>query len=205
MHANEADLYGHVVATNMFGDAYVLPSIETFENIRQCLDASSVDLPSLVDLPLKRRKRKVSRLSKSRWTFKFRRETIRSPGHAIKAPRDVEPALLSRCWPKSFGAHKRYQQPIWHADKEQISDADLIKSWIAIVEVDSQIADRQYVRDFFEEAQGEHPWSGRDAQSPNVDNGGLDNAQDRHSSSMRQSNQRGRFESKLMCVGQAMS
>lgn len=49
VHAAGPALYGHVVATNTFGEAYVLPSNDTFENIRECLGAASVALPSVSD------------------------------------------------------------------------------------------------------------------------------------------------------------
>ena len=38
------------MATNVFGSAYVMPVIDTFENIRQCLGATSVCLPDDQDL-----------------------------------------------------------------------------------------------------------------------------------------------------------
>ncbi|KAJ8117562.1 hypothetical protein OPT61_g1273 [Boeremia exigua] len=53
VHAAAAELYGHVVATNIFGEAYVMPAVETFANMRECLGATSVTLPSATDLPVK--------------------------------------------------------------------------------------------------------------------------------------------------------
>ncbi|KAJ4362385.1 hypothetical protein N0V83_010478 [Neocucurbitaria cava] len=50
VHAAAPDLYGHVVATNIFGDAYVMPALQTFENMRECLGATSVTLPNTGDL-----------------------------------------------------------------------------------------------------------------------------------------------------------
>ena len=43
-------MYGHMVATNTLGHAYVIPVVETFENIRECLGATSVSLPDAEDL-----------------------------------------------------------------------------------------------------------------------------------------------------------
>ena len=40
------ELYGHVVAADMFGDAYVVPLNETLEQIEEVLDAESVALPT---------------------------------------------------------------------------------------------------------------------------------------------------------------
>lgn len=50
VHAAASELYGHVVATNVFGEAYIMPAIATFENIRKCLGAASVTLPDDADL-----------------------------------------------------------------------------------------------------------------------------------------------------------
>lgn len=44
-----ADVFGHVVATDMFGDAYVFPLDETFQDIKKSLGAKSAHLPSLDD------------------------------------------------------------------------------------------------------------------------------------------------------------
>lgn len=52
VHAGASELYGHVVATSIFGDAYVLPAIDAFENMRKCLGAVSVTLPTTSDLPI---------------------------------------------------------------------------------------------------------------------------------------------------------
>ncbi|KAF2679287.1 hypothetical protein K458DRAFT_393978 [Lentithecium fluviatile CBS 122367] len=48
-HAAPA-LYGHVVAIDAFGEAYVLPALETLDNIRDCMGAESVTLPQEKDL-----------------------------------------------------------------------------------------------------------------------------------------------------------
>lgn len=50
VHSAAPSVYGHVAATNALGDAYVMPAIETFENIRDCLGAVSVTLPDANDL-----------------------------------------------------------------------------------------------------------------------------------------------------------
>lgn len=46
VHSASPAFYGHVVATNIFGDAYVIPAVDTLENIRKCLGAVSVQLPT---------------------------------------------------------------------------------------------------------------------------------------------------------------
>ncbi|KAF1846956.1 uncharacterized protein K460DRAFT_50841 [Cucurbitaria berberidis CBS 394.84] len=50
VHSAAPEMYGHVVATNVFGDAYVMPALDTFENMRECLGAISVTLPDAHDL-----------------------------------------------------------------------------------------------------------------------------------------------------------
>lgn len=46
VHSASPALYGHVVATDAFGDAYVIRALDTLENIRKCLGAVSVQLPT---------------------------------------------------------------------------------------------------------------------------------------------------------------
>ncbi|KXH41905.1 hypothetical protein CSIM01_02741 [Colletotrichum simmondsii] len=43
------EVFGHIVAADMFGDAYVLPLEDTFEAIRKSLGAASVQLASPQD------------------------------------------------------------------------------------------------------------------------------------------------------------
>ncbi|KXX76814.1 hypothetical protein MMYC01_201913 [Madurella mycetomatis] len=44
------EVYGHVVATDMTGDAYVIPLHRSFEEMRETLGVESVDLPRIADL-----------------------------------------------------------------------------------------------------------------------------------------------------------
>jgi hypothetical protein len=44
-HNAAPEVYGHVVATDILGDAYVMPSVDTLEEIRDCLAAKYVELP----------------------------------------------------------------------------------------------------------------------------------------------------------------
>lgn len=46
VHFANSELYGHVVATNALNQVYVVPVLDTFENMRACLGAVSVDLPN---------------------------------------------------------------------------------------------------------------------------------------------------------------
>ncbi|KAH8773329.1 hypothetical protein BGZ57DRAFT_763572, partial [Hyaloscypha finlandica] len=38
-------VYGHVVATDILGDAYVMPAVDTLDEIRDCMGAKFVRLP----------------------------------------------------------------------------------------------------------------------------------------------------------------
>jgi hypothetical protein len=44
-HSAAPEVYGHVVATDILGDAYVTPSVDTFQEIKECMGAKSVRLP----------------------------------------------------------------------------------------------------------------------------------------------------------------
>lgn len=48
-HYAYQEVYGHVVATDIFGDAYVIPLVDTFDDIKECMGATSVELPSPED------------------------------------------------------------------------------------------------------------------------------------------------------------
>lgn len=49
VHHAGSKLYGHVVAADGFGDAYILPAPDTFANIRNCMGAVTVTLPDEKD------------------------------------------------------------------------------------------------------------------------------------------------------------
>jgi hypothetical protein len=61
VHAAAPELYGHVVATNVFGDAYVMPALDVLENMRQCLGVTSVTLPTARDFEESDAEHKASR------------------------------------------------------------------------------------------------------------------------------------------------
>lgn len=44
-HYAAPEVYGHVVATDILGDAYVMPSVDTLQEIKECMGAKSVRLP----------------------------------------------------------------------------------------------------------------------------------------------------------------
>lgn len=45
-------VYGHVIASDVFGDAYVVPLGATFQDIKQKLNASFVSLPNTTEVRL---------------------------------------------------------------------------------------------------------------------------------------------------------
>ncbi len=44
------EVYGHLVASDMFGEGYVIPLYATFHDMQIRLDVESVDLPSAIDI-----------------------------------------------------------------------------------------------------------------------------------------------------------
>ncbi|PMD34915.1 hypothetical protein L207DRAFT_128873 [Hyaloscypha variabilis F] len=46
VHHAGLEVFGHVVATDILGDAYIMPAVETFDEIRDYMNAASVKLPS---------------------------------------------------------------------------------------------------------------------------------------------------------------
>jgi len=49
VHHAAPELYGHIVATDALGDGYVIPALDTFENIRECMGVAAVLLPTRND------------------------------------------------------------------------------------------------------------------------------------------------------------
>lgn len=49
VHHAGPQLYGHAVAIDFFGEAYVIPASDTLENVRSCLGAATVTLPQPID------------------------------------------------------------------------------------------------------------------------------------------------------------
>jgi hypothetical protein len=52
VNQNTLNVYGHIVATDDFGDGYVIPMTETLEDIRTALGAPLARLPTDVDVTL---------------------------------------------------------------------------------------------------------------------------------------------------------
>lgn len=49
VHNGSPLVFGHVVATDVFGDAYVIPMVDTFDDIKRCIGAKAVELPTAKD------------------------------------------------------------------------------------------------------------------------------------------------------------
>jgi hypothetical protein len=49
VHNGSPLVFGHVVATDVFGDAYVIPMVDTFDDIKRCMGAKTVELPTAKD------------------------------------------------------------------------------------------------------------------------------------------------------------
>ncbi|ETI28857.1 hypothetical protein G647_01309 [Cladophialophora carrionii CBS 160.54] len=53
LNPSRLEVYGHVVASDIFGAGYVIPMTRSLEDIRQIFDMASVELPTLVDVACK--------------------------------------------------------------------------------------------------------------------------------------------------------
>jgi len=54
------EVHGHLVASDGFGDGYVIPILDTLEDVKQQFNAASVDLPSCLDVNFMPRPRQRS-------------------------------------------------------------------------------------------------------------------------------------------------
>jgi hypothetical protein len=101
VHAAASELYGHVVATDALGDAYVLPALATFENMRECLGAAAVTLPTTYDLGHRKSSGNPLRPSKKRLPKKARRGFPRTTVHDLRGliyNRKHLDKFLYDCW-----------------------------------------------------------------------------------------------------------
>jgi hypothetical protein len=115
VHATKPELYGHVVSTNAFEQAYVLPVVDTFENIRLCLGAESVVLPSTEELSrpvgdTKSREAKARRHIKRPIKPKRRAESVSSRTRfesVASRMKSVRPDRANK-WPLEFASRRMF-------------------------------------------------------------------------------------------------
>lgn len=149
VHATAAEFYGHVVATNTFGEAYVMPAIDTLANIRECLGATSVTLPNATDLPVKScvpvtvRPKHVSKI-------KHRRKTSKSEG-------SIQPYSSLRMrirWDPRFSQHRTFHDRPFKDALDHLSvSPDVLE---ALFSSDCDSWQNQQIRMFFNEVEQEH-------------------------------------------------
>ncbi|WQF80251.1 hypothetical protein CDEST_05265 [Colletotrichum destructivum] len=97
------DVFGHVVATDMFGDAYVFPLDETFQDIKISLGAKSVHLPSLEDFtsPKLNRPSSIDRFKNSDNSSSEISPFSRDSGYPSFPPNSPIQKLMNDCHPTS--------------------------------------------------------------------------------------------------------
>jgi hypothetical protein len=59
VHSHSPEVYGHVVATDLFGDAYVVPILDTFHEIKDIMGAAHVSLPAAEDFRVELRQNRL--------------------------------------------------------------------------------------------------------------------------------------------------
>jgi hypothetical protein len=83
-HNAAPEVYGHVIATDILGDAYVMPSVDTLQEIKECMGAKSVRLPlggSIISA-----KAETATISKSNATSKSRSMNMQDFESATNLP-----------------------------------------------------------------------------------------------------------------------
>jgi hypothetical protein len=145
VHSAASELYGHVVATDALGDVYVLPALETFENMRECLGAAAVTLPTAHDLryqkPSRNRKHLIERSGAITSAMNRRRPVIPKsrPLNIIYNRKHLDKFLYD-CW-QELGVEREFidyflqpcatQTPCW--------EATIVKRYIRQTRVNSEI------------------------------------------------------------------
>ncbi|KAF2999686.1 hypothetical protein E8E13_002285 [Curvularia kusanoi] len=118
VHVANSELYGHVVATNVFDQVYVIPVLETFENMRACLGAVSVGLPDARGLmraseSAKSDVVKVNNKSTYRKGKRSTRPTHKAyQGKRIKQGRSLDWSKVNKTWGPLFQTNRpSFDQP----------------------------------------------------------------------------------------------
>ena len=133
VHVANSELYGHVVATNALDQAYVVPVLDTFENMRACLGAISVDLPNARGL-MKANSSSISSesLVKSHDTHqnntKCTRPTIKAAkGRNPKPRKAFERLNITKRWDPVFRADRAFfDQPFVESLMQQGVKLDIL-------------------------------------------------------------------------------
>jgi hypothetical protein len=120
VHRAAPHLYGHVVATDALGDAYVLPAPDTFNNIRECLGAISVQLPNGSD-------------------FLVEKEVENSTTEQLPAVNPHIHDCLPKRWNPSFSTHRRYREDQPYFDfMNGINDGGSLESMNYLLPLDTE-------------------------------------------------------------------
>lgn len=157
MHAAGPALYGHVVATNTFGEVYVIPANDTFENIKECLGAAVVTLPTVKDLAFGpsigcklRNKQVTERESKS---ISLQHSHSHGINKVLYAPKVWNPWFFK----KRFVHNRTYMSTLEHSTSDQaILDAFLQDEIMFSTHWEVEIV-RDYLKRSHQQPVGVHP------------------------------------------------
>lgn len=113
VHVANSELYGHVVATNALDQVYIVPVLDTFENMRACLGAIAVDLPNAEGLMKASSSGISSESRKSHDThqrnIKLTRSTIKaSKGRGLKPKKASGQLKTTKRWDPVFWADRAF-------------------------------------------------------------------------------------------------
>ena len=114
VHVANSELYGHVIATNSLDQVYVVPVLDTFENMRTCLGAVTVGLPNAEGFMKASSSSMPSELSfKSNGVYQKNIDLTRPTIHPLKGrkfqPRKASGALkITKRWDPIFRTDRRF-------------------------------------------------------------------------------------------------
>lgn len=149
VHTTAAELYGHVVATNIFGKAYVMPAVNVLKNMRECLGATSVALPSVTDLPFDL---DIPNLPGPR--LKSKAQYWKTPIQQAPVIKPREVLRKAKEWSIRFLKHKAvHDRPYVETSNATSLSSDILKAFLSD---DSHGWETQVMQKFFNEAGNNH-------------------------------------------------
>lgn len=157
VHVANSELYGHVVATNVFGQVYVIPVLDTFENMRACLGAVSVGLPDARGLMRARESAKSDVVKvNNQSTYRKRKRSARPTqkncqSRRIKQGRSFEWFKVNKRWSSLFQTNQpSFDQPYVESLMQRGIRLDLLDSLLGEPSPDISRHEIQQVSTYFQ-------------------------------------------------------